>query len=575
MQIFSEIRKIEPLEDGSVRAYGYASAPVRDSHGEIVTSQAMAKAIEEYMRFPAVRAMHRSDNAAGRCLEINIDDDERTAFVAHIVDDDAVKKVKAGVYRGFSIGGRIKKRNPQDPSIIQEIDLREVSLVDRPSCPEATLDLWKRDDMDPLDGAHRELLNGARLHDEPLDRAAMPTTAPASDFEDKGQWHDGFDIKPEMPTSVASGGPYPTSKPDRGADAGNTSMPTDPNSGKAPNQSPPANATQDTGGTSPSAGAGGGQRDYFSPLPNAHNKGEEATPLQNLFRMISEMYEASQKPPVDLATTITKRAFTVDERRAAAKSGAAMRDGSYPILNKADLAIAIESKKLTPAARAHLITRARTLDAIAMIPPDWLPKEDKATKADSKAPESVATRLSKTDTLLRDTLGALERLEVRTKRGKATPEAYRLAKAYLGMDVDALAEVLAADALNKIANNDRKVADSEALAKRVKEENETLLKQMDETNKGLEILAARLQKLEAQPLPTKTAGSVYVGDHGGGQQQFTSENVAKAKALFEDMTDEQRALLLTKVALSHPRQMNLAPMPSPPRSIGGTAGHQE
>ena len=57
--------------------------------------------------------------------------------------------------------------------------------------------------------------------------------------------------------------------------------------------------------------------------------------------------------------------------------------------------------------------------------------------------------------------------------------------------------------------------------------------------------------------------------------QFTADAVAKAKATFEDMTDEQRALLLTKVALQHPRQMNLAPLPSPPRSVGGTAGMRE
>src|SRR5580765_5161128 len=396
MRFFSEIQKIDPLQDGTVKAYGYASAPVRDSHGEIVTAAAMAGAIDDYMRFPAVREMHDATKAAGRCLEISIDDKDRTAFVAHIVDPIAVKKVKAGVYNGLSIGGRIKRRNPQDPSIIQEIVLTEVSLVDRPSCPEAILNLWKRDDMDPLDGVHRELLNGARLQDEPLNRAAMPTTAPASDFEDKGQWNDGFDIKPEGPSSVSSGGPYPTSKPDRGADAGNTSMPTNPNEGQATIQSPPANATQDTSGNG-GAGAGGGQRDYFSPFPGATNKGEEGTPLQTLFRMISEMYEASQKPPVDLATTITKRVFTVDERRAAAKSGAAMRDGSYPILNKADLAIALESKNLTPAAKAHLITRARMLDAIAMIPPDWLSNE---AKADLKSQDSVATRVSKTYTLL-------------------------------------------------------------------------------------------------------------------------------------------------------------------------------
>ena len=339
-------------------------------------------------------------------------------------------------------------------------------------------------------------MNGARFSKADEDADPEDLSPAVDDFEDKGQWDDGFDIKPDGPTSVASGGPYRSRVPEKGSDAGDSSMPTNPNEGKAPVAGPRANATQDTGHPSVGSGMSAEGHGYFSPLPGATNKGEQGTPLQNLFRMIEEMYSASQKPPVDLATTITKRAFTVDERRAAAKSGAAMRDGSYPILNKADLAIAVESKKLTPAAKAHLINRAKTLDAIQMIPADWLAKDDKTTKAEPKAPDSLATRLSKTDTLLRDTLGVLERLEVRHKRGKATPEAYRLAKAYLEMDVDALAEVLAADALSKIANNDRKVADSEAIAKRFKDDNAALLKQLDETNAGLETLAARLAKLE-------------------------------------------------------------------------------
>ena len=101
-----EIQKIEPLEDGTIRAYGYASAPVRDAHGEIVTAAAMSAAIDDYMRFPSVREMHDATKAAGRCLEINLDDNDRTAFIAHVVDPIAVKKVKAGVYNGFSIGGQ-------------------------------------------------------------------------------------------------------------------------------------------------------------------------------------------------------------------------------------------------------------------------------------------------------------------------------------------------------------------------------------------------------------------------------------------------------------------------------------
>jgi hypothetical protein len=580
MKIFREIQKIEPLQDGTIKAYGYASAPVRDSHGEVVTAAAMASAIEDYMRFPAVREMHDATKAAGRCLEINLDDNERTAFIAHVVDPIAVQKVKAGVYNGFSIGGRIKKRNPQDPSIIQEIVLTEVSLVDRPSCPEATLDLWKRDEGGPLGEAHRDLMNGARRDPDALARAEMPSTEPASDFEDKGEWDDGFDIKPEGPSTVASGGPYRSSAPDKGSDAGNTSMPTNPNSGKAPVGAGHANATQHSDHPSASSGTSAEQHGYFSAIPGASNKGGEGSPLQRLFDMISEMYAASHKPPVEGADpVIERRAFTVDQRRAAAKSGAAMKDGSYPIENKSDLANAIRAigrAKNPAAAKAHIVSRARALGATAMLPDDWGGKGKVADVAakNVEASDSLATRLSKTDQLLQDTLGALERLEVRTKRGKATPEAYRLAKAYKEMDVDALAEVLAADALSKIADNDSKVAASEAAAKRLKEDNDAILKQLDDTYKGLEKLAERLQKLEAQPLPTKTAGSVYVGDHGG-QPQITPDIIAKTKATFEDMTEEERALLLTKVALSHPRQMNLAPLPAPPRSVGGTAGGRE
>jgi hypothetical protein len=305
---------------------------------------------------------------------------------------------------------------------------------------------------------------------------------------------------------------------------------------------------------------------------------DNRTPLQTLFDKIAEMFEASAKPPVDLATTVEKRSFTADQRRAAAKSGAAMSDGSYPILNRSDLANAIRAigrAKNPAAAKAHIKSRAKALGATAMLPDDW---GGKAAEGDTKqavatAPDTLEHKLSKGSQLLQDTLGALERLEVRNRRGNATPESYRLAKAYKDMNVDALAEVLAADALNKIAESDNKIANAESLARKYKDDNDALLKQMDETNAGLEKLAARLQKLEAQPMPTKTAGSVHAGEDE--QEQFSADAIAKAKAALEDMTDQERALLLTKVALQNPRRMNLDPIKSPPRSVGGTAGGRE
>lgn len=145
MRLYGEIAKVEEQDDGSIKVFGVASAPVRDSHGEVVTADAMAKAIDGYMAFPAVREMHDATKAAGRALELGVDDDGVTNIVAHVVDPLAITKVKSKVYAGFSIGARVKKRNGLDRTIIEDIDLVEVSLVDRPSCPDATVSLWKAD----------------------------------------------------------------------------------------------------------------------------------------------------------------------------------------------------------------------------------------------------------------------------------------------------------------------------------------------------------------------------------------------------------------------------------------------
>jgi len=71
---------------------------------------------------------------------------------AEIVDDDAWNKVKKGVYKGFSIGGR-KIRVAQEfnetlrknITRIKEYLLTEISLVDRPANPSATFSFIKRE----------------------------------------------------------------------------------------------------------------------------------------------------------------------------------------------------------------------------------------------------------------------------------------------------------------------------------------------------------------------------------------------------------------------------------------------
>ena len=75
-----------------------------------------------------------------------------------------------------------------------------------------------------------------------------------------------------------------------------------------------------------------------------------------------------------------KRDYSTAARERMAGAGTAMPDGSFPIANRADLQNAIQSvgrARDYAAARAHIIRRARALNAMDMLPEDW---RNKATK---------------------------------------------------------------------------------------------------------------------------------------------------------------------------------------------------
>ena len=171
-KLYAEIAKMEAQDDGTVKVWGYASSEAVDSDGEIIAAEAMKAAIPDYMKFGAVREMHGS-NAAGTAIEINVEDDGRTFFGAHIVDPIAVTKVKTGVYKGFSIGGSVTARDELNKSQITGLKLTEISLVDRPANPDAVFTCYKADK--PKDGEE-----AADKDDEPADKA---DETPADDTE--------------------------------------------------------------------------------------------------------------------------------------------------------------------------------------------------------------------------------------------------------------------------------------------------------------------------------------------------------------------------------------------------------
>jgi phage head maturation protease len=136
--LYCPLRKV----DGEAReVWGYASTEARDAEGEIVRREALAAALPDYMRFANIREMHRP-SAVG-VAEAAAVDERGLHLRARIIDDDAWRKVKEGVYKGFSIGGRVTGRDPGDRRIITGLDLTEISLVDRPANPEAVFSIWK------------------------------------------------------------------------------------------------------------------------------------------------------------------------------------------------------------------------------------------------------------------------------------------------------------------------------------------------------------------------------------------------------------------------------------------------
>ena len=151
MRMYGEFTKVEALDDGTIKVIGVASTGAVDDADETVLPDAMKAALPAYMRFGALREMHGM-SAAGATLSAHVGDDGVTRIETHVVDPLAVKKVQLGVYKGFSIGGKVLARDPADKKIITKLRLNEISLVDRPCNPEAVVEMWKADhsaDLEP------------------------------------------------------------------------------------------------------------------------------------------------------------------------------------------------------------------------------------------------------------------------------------------------------------------------------------------------------------------------------------------------------------------------------------------
>lgn len=164
-KLFGAIQKVNDQDDGTIIVEGIASTEEVDSDGETVLANAIKTAIPDYMKFGAVREMHQP-LAAGTALDITVGEDGVTLIKAHIVDAEAIKKVRTNVYKGFSIGGSVTERDTINKTIITGINLVEVSLVDRPANPGAVITCFKADGIDLASEATPENLEKAAGTDD-------------------------------------------------------------------------------------------------------------------------------------------------------------------------------------------------------------------------------------------------------------------------------------------------------------------------------------------------------------------------------------------------------------------------
>jgi phage head maturation protease len=135
------------------QVWGYATIEQPDKQGDIVDYNA---SIEAFRKWPGnIRQQHDKTKAVGVCVGWEPVPDKRAIWVGAQLSrsrdgEDCFLKVQEGVLRGFSIGGEALQSRPEVGKAggrtynrITEYRLDELSLVDNPACPGATIQLVK------------------------------------------------------------------------------------------------------------------------------------------------------------------------------------------------------------------------------------------------------------------------------------------------------------------------------------------------------------------------------------------------------------------------------------------------
>lgn len=173
IQVGFTITKKEDHDDGTVTVYGRPTTGRLDFDRQIVDPAFMRRALPEWFhQWGNIREMH-APRAVGRAKSLDFDDADQPWLAAHVVDREAVQKVRAGVLQAFSVGIHHPRlqHDPQAPGgRIVDGEVLEVSLVDRPSDPDC-----------------RYMVVKSAKHGETWDETRSPELAPVGPLDALGQ----------------------------------------------------------------------------------------------------------------------------------------------------------------------------------------------------------------------------------------------------------------------------------------------------------------------------------------------------------------------------------------------------
>jgi hypothetical protein len=385
MRLFAPISKVD---EAKRTVYGRACQEMPDRADEIFDYRSSVPYFKEWSAsfekdtdgrsLGNLRAMH-GKVAAGKITAIDFNDTELAIDVAaKIVDDGEWSKVLEGVYTGFSIGGsyvgdRISETIGDKTIKRYTAKPAEISLVDSPCIPTARFfDVVKADGAIEkrafrppefeVQGSDEQVAEFAKLLKESSLGmgdviALLKAKAKADEDEDDGK--DGEDGKDGDGKDGAD-----AATPDGAiAEHAHGKTAAAMASSKSEDHAAAAHAhraaeTHFDGKNDDDAAEHHGQMAAYHEQMASHKFAEAAGMLKALF---------------------AKREFSADERKAAAKAGHALPDGSFPINSVADLHNAVQAfgrAKDKAAAKAHIIKRAKALGATDALPDSWKAEKD-------------------------------------------------------------------------------------------------------------------------------------------------------------------------------------------------------